>query len=209
MNIQEFQNEIKNCKECSKYSDLNKITFKKPKNFFIKPEINTIILGHSPKVRTSEEAEYVLKMDKENQPLYKYINKKILEPLNINVDNIYCTNLLKCMTNEMPEDIKDKKNFISLSIHNCKELFEKEVALINPKVIISLSKTVLTFICKYYYFMNLSISESFGRLFEITIDGKIYKYIPVVHIQKNKKGKEKYYAEQINRLKDHQNIFNE
>jgi hypothetical protein len=67
MDINEFQDVINNCRECSNDDFIKeKIKFEKLKSFFGGSKIDVIILGHSPKVRTLKEAKYVLKMDLEN-----------------------------------------------------------------------------------------------------------------------------------------------
>lgn len=54
-----------------------------------------MIIGHSPAVRVSEKANVVLKMDKQNGQIYKYISNEIITPLGIKVEELYCTNLIK------------------------------------------------------------------------------------------------------------------
>ena len=68
-----------------------------------------MIIGHSPAVRVSEKANVVLKMDKQNGQIYKYISNEIITPLGIKVEELYCTNLIKWNTSKLPEDL-NKQN---------------------------------------------------------------------------------------------------
>jgi uracil-DNA glycosylase family 4 len=206
LNIQEYQNNIIDCKKCSDNEQLKYINgFEKPCNWLGKSEIKIIVLGHSPYVRSRTKAEYVLNMDKPKRNLHKYIVNEILNPLGVNVDNIYCTNLLKCLTFKPPEDIKPKTVFLGM-LDNCKELFESEVAIIKPKIIIGLSECILKFISKNYYREELSMKNSFGMLFSININGIYYDFIPVVHLPIKNSRTDKYYfpsqTDRLNKIKD-------
>jgi uracil-DNA glycosylase family 4 len=185
MDIRSYQNNIKNCQKCNNDKLCAKyLTFKKPDSYFGKSEINIIILGHSPTVRSNQQAKCVLKMDEQNKPLYKYINEEIIKPLGLNIDNCYCTNLLKCETSIVPENIKpemEKKMFFNSTLKNCKDLFEIEISIINPKIIIGLSERNLKFVSENYYQNSLKMKENYGKLFEIKIAEKSYNYIPVIH----------------------------
>jgi uracil-DNA glycosylase len=192
-----------NCRKCSNDNHAGEINgFKKPCCWWKKDEIKVIVLGHSPYVRSSEKAKYVLNMDKPKGHLYKYIKKEILNPLDIDFDKIYCTNLLKCLTYKPPEDISPKNIFFDM-LNNCKKLFEEEVSIISPKIIIGLSECVLKFISKNYYQKELSMKESFGRLLKINIEGIDYNFIPVVHLTRKKSFADNYYfPTQTNRLRE-------
>lgn len=211
MRENEIDDSIKRCIKCKSNDFLKKILlFEKPNSFWGSEKPNIIILGHSPTVRTSQKATTVLKMDKKNQPLYKYINDKILIPLGAKEDNIYCTNLLKCQTKNTPEEIYDKDTFFESVLENCIELFEKEVLAIKPKLIISLSQRVLSYISQRYLNQHLTMKESFGKLFTININGERFQYIPVVHIPKGDKSKVAlhYFPEQSKRLEIASPIIN-
>jgi hypothetical protein len=102
LGIREYQNCIINCKKCSEKEQLEHIKgFEKPRGFLGKSHIKAVVVGHSPYVRTYQKAEYVLKMDKPKQGLYKYITGKILNPLDIDIDNVCFTNLFKCLSNRL------------------------------------------------------------------------------------------------------------
>jgi uracil-DNA glycosylase family 4 len=176
--------------------------FEKPFSWIGKSEIKIVMVGHSPYVRSSQKAEYVLKIDRQKQGLYKYITGEILEPLGININNVYFTNLLKCLTDNPPENIRPKAVFDEM-LNNCKDLFEKEILIIRPKIIISLSECVLKFISKKYYKEELSMQRSFGEMFDIRISDNDYKFIPVNHIlRKNSQAWKFYLPKQTDKLKE-------
>ena len=212
MNIREYQDSIKKCRKCSDDDICSKyLTFEKPDSYFGESELNIVILGHSPKVRSVKRAKTVLKMDETKGQLYKYVTEKIIKQLGLNIDNCYCTNLLKCETSIAPEDIKPKEakyRFFNDVLRNCKVLFENEISIINPKIIIGLSEPVLKFISKNYCGIenkDSSMADAFGKLFKIKIAGKEYGYIPVVHYTTRKNVKEHYFDKednQISRLKE-------
>lgn len=194
----DVQDTIRDCRKCER---IKGVTLKKPEVFCIGEKPRVMILVHSPTVRSKEQAEFVLKMDMQNRALYKYIVNDILNNLSINVNEVYCTNLIKCYTEKLPEDVDvEIKNYIKGISGNCLELFEKELKSIHPQLIISLSGRVFEIMSERYMNKKMKIQNAFGQLYDITIDGMTYKYIPVIHLPKWKKVKERYMPEQTNRL---------
>ncbi len=203
MNHSKLESLIQNCVECKRDEIISDyILLDKPSSFYGSNNPKVMILGHSPAVRTYEKASVVLKMDKPQQPLYQYINKKILEPLGICVSDLYCTNIIKCQTKALPEDIPPSIHFFDRAFMLCRKLLEKEIATIKPDLIISLSETVLKVMSKTYMNEELKMKESFGRIFSLKILGLSIPYIPVVHIPKgpNSLVAKHYFPEQTNRL---------
>lgn len=195
--------EIQKCKTCSSdpvICDL--VTYKKPFSFYGSTSPKVMLIGHSPSVRTSEEAEVVLKMNLEKRPLYKYIIEQILKPLGIPIAELYCTNLIKCKTTKLPEDFNKKYRFFDIAFNNCKYLLELEIEALKPALIISLSERVLKYISLQYIGKQLKMKDSFGKLFKIQINGVDYPYIPLVHIPKGKNSlvEKHYFPEQTRRL---------
>lgn len=201
-----IKSQIENCRNCE---NIEGVLLEKPKVHIGGDSPKVMLIGHSPSVRVAEKAETVLKMDKPNGNLYKYITKEILEPLGIEEDNLYCTNLIKCFTEKLPEDVNRRnKNYIEDIFEFCSRILEKEVELIKPELIISLSERVLKILSKKYMGEQYKMNESFGKLYTLNISNLKTKYIPVVHFPKpyNTKIKEYYFPEQTNRLailKDH------
>ena len=196
-------NSIENCTLCKSGSLLSGlITYNKPLSFYGSEKPKVMIIGHSPSVRTKEPATVVLKLNKPSQPLYRYINEFIVKPLGISFSDIYATNLIKCYTTKLPEDIK-RVDFFKHSFKNCKQLLEEEIESIKPKLVISLSERVLKVLSNEYMGKTLTMKESFAKLFQISINGNSYNYIPLVHIPKGENSLVKlhYFPEQTERLR--------
>ncbi len=101
-----LETEIQQCNRCNTVSEIaGLIEYSKPLSFYGSSNPRIMLVGHSPAVRTKTKAAYVLKMNQPNLPLYKYITEMILTPLNIDISELYCTNLIKCLTKGLPEDI--------------------------------------------------------------------------------------------------------
>lgn len=197
--INELKKEIEACCKCK---DILNTECNKPNVFVGKDYPKVMLIGHSPSVRVKEKAEVVLKMNQPNRALYKYIVEEVLTPLQINIEEVYCTNLMKCYTNNLPEEInKTDKKYIDNICNNCLKLLEKEIEIIKPELIISLSGRVFQIISKKYMGKNLELRDCFGKLHTLNINNENIPYIPVVHIPKYKKIKEYYFPEQTKRLK--------
>ena len=198
-----LESAIQDCVECQSDESISSfVLFSKPCSFYGSETPRIMVVGHSPTVRTTEEASVVLKMDKPDQPLYRYIEKSLLEPLGISVSELYCTNIIKCKTKLLPEDISSSVDFFDRAFLKCSRLFEKEVATLKPDLIISLSERVLKLLSKGYMGKELNMKESFAQILYLQISGFCVPYIPIVHIPKGPKSKvaKHYFPEQANRL---------
>jgi len=198
-----IEEKIQSCEKCGNNSKIKSyLTFKKPHCYFKSENPSILLVGHSPSVRTSEEAEYVLKFNLETRPLFTYIKNDILDPLGLKKTDIYATNLIKCKTYRMPEDIPTSVDFFNEAFANCQVLLEMEIFEIKPILILSLSERVLTILSRSYIHENLKMKDTFGKLLRLPIAGMIIPYIPLVHISKGKNSKvyQHYASEQIKRL---------
>ena len=201
--MDELEKKITDCQRCkSEFGISDYLLYEKPKSYMGSEILKVMLIGHSPAVRTKEAATMVLKLDKKDQPLYKYINEKILLPLGVKMTELYATNLIKCQTIKLPEDINRKVGFFNRCFVQCKTLLEVEIEQVNPDLIISLSETVLKALSIEYIGIELKMKDSFAQLLKLSINGKIYNYIPVVHIPKGKNSKvgKHYFPEQTKRL---------
>lgn len=201
-----IEKQIRDCNLCGK---MNGILLSKPRVFKGSDTPIVMIIGHSPAVRVSEKANVVLKMDKPNGALYKYICNEIISPLGMQIKELYCTNLIKCNTNMLPEDLnKQNKKYINNVFNNCSKLLEREVEEIEPKLIISLSGRVFEILSEKYMGKKMKIHDNFGKLFTVNIANMEIPYVPVIHIPKYNKIKEYYFPEQTERLKKLRNTLN-
>ena len=104
----------------------------------------------------------------------------------------------------MPEDIPNRKQFFEKSFINCGKILEQEIAIIRPKLIICLSERVLHILSEKYMGIKLNMKDSYGKLFELKINGIDYYFIPVVHLPKgaNSNVAKTYFPYQTERLKN-------
>ena len=168
---------------CTKCSNLTQVECGHSPNIFYNKFNKVMLIGHSPKTRTKSFASTVLNMNIKNGRLYKYIENYILSPLNLTSEDIYCTNLMKCFTKNLPEDIdKQEEGFIKCMSTNCIDFLTEEIEVVNPQLIISFSEKVLNIIALHYMGQSLKMKNSFGELFEIDINNHSYQFIPVVHM---------------------------
>jgi uracil-DNA glycosylase len=211
MNLpQYFNNSILSCQKCNENKNISSyITFNKLPPYIGENQTNVLILGHSPKVRTLTSISVTLDLNQNNN-LSKYINKDILFPLGISIKECIATNIVKCLTTKMPEDLKiSGKPFMETVFLFCKYHFIEEINIIKPKLIISLSETVSNLLQKEFG-LNGKIErmqEIFATIRSLKIDNLIYPWIPVVHIP-TPKVRAHYFPEQSRRLKELSNNIN-
>lgn len=195
-----FDNVVSNCNVCSKNNDLNKfITYKKLPPFESdKKEV--MIIGHSPTVRSSSKITVTLDLNRKSN-IYRYINSEILEPLGITIDICYATNLVKCLTTELPEDIKTKSQsaFMDIAFGYCKHHLIAEIEEIKPNLLITLSERVSNLMQSEFSKIQKPMKEIFGTLRKLKIGNKEYNWIPVVHLPKPKV-RFHYFPEQTDKL---------
>ena len=178
------------------------ITFKKLPPYNGDNQTKVLILGHSPKVRTKTSISVTLDLNQDNN-LSRYINKEILFPLGIKIKECVATNIVKCLTSKMPEDLTiNGKPFMDSVFNFCKAHLIEEVKIIRPKLIISLSERVSD-ILQEEFGLNGKVKkmqEIFATIKNLKIDNTIYPWIPVVHIPKAKV-RTHYFPIQTERLK--------
>ena len=79
-------------------------------------------------------------------------------------------------------------------------LLEKEIEILKPSLIISLSERVLGILSERYMGERLRMKESFGKLHILNISNTSIQYIPVVHIPKFRV-REYYFPKQTESLR--------
>ena len=172
-------------------------------------QAKVLILGHSPTVRTSSKISVTLDLDK-NSILQRYILNEILEPLGLDLKDCVATNIVKCQTNNLPEDIviDGNKNFMSQTFIYCKDHLIEEVKILKPKLVISLSERVSTILQKEFtpHLSVKKMKEIFATMQTLNINGAKYNWLPVVHLPKAKV-RSHCFPEQTNRLRGLKNKF--
>ena len=200
-----YSNCVEKCNFCRKSDDISKfITFQKLPCFIGGAhKHNILIVGHSPAVRTGLKPTVTLDLNNDGR-LSQYVTKEILDPLGIELNDCVATNIIKCYTKYMPEDIRlnNKKTFMAEVFEYCRFHFEKQVQLLDPKIIISLSETVAILLQNNYSAIEpipIRMKKIFATVQKLKIFERIYDWIPVVHIPKPKV-KKYYFPEQRERL---------
>lgn len=94
--------------------------------------------------------------------------KKWIEAINLNVDELFITNIIKCP--------QKKRKLSKEMLESCRIYLDSQIELINPKIIISLGQLTLSFLKKSYFDL-------------IKYHGEIFYYnnfpvIPIFHPEK-------------------------
>lgn len=192
------------CRDCSIDRDISShLKYEKLPPFVGKLSKSVLILGHSPKVRTDSEIIVTLDLIDESI-LKKYVTECILNPLGIELEQCVATNIIKCKTDNMPEDIliNGKPIFMELSFNFCSKHLEREISLYDPKLIISLSEKVARLLHgKYSHGVKFSgMQKMVATKQSLVFNEKNYSWIPVVHLPKPKV-RAYYFPMQTDRLK--------
>ncbi len=194
---------VEPCSDCSGDPNINRfITYEKLPPCIGDRNGSVLILGHSPRVRAKSDITVTLDLNRESN-LKNYIVGEILHPLGIKLEQCNATNLVKCKTVDMPEEIKieDKRTFMKQAFTYCRKHLENEILLYDSKLIISLSERVATLL-QGAFRSNMKIAtmkEIFATKQNIIVRENKYLWIPVVHIPKAKV-RDAYFPEQTNRL---------
>jgi len=163
---------------------------------------SVLLIGHSPKVRTSSRISTTLDLDEDGQ-LRRYIRGEILEPLDIELESCLATNIVKCLTTEMPEDIAiSEADFMERAFAICKRHLIREIFMERIRLLISFSEKVANLLQANFgpHRKPRPMKEIFATLRELEIGGRTVPWIPVVHIPKAKV-RRYYFPEQTNRLR--------
>ena len=200
-----YKVQIVQCRRCENDFEIKDFfKFEKLPPFIGSNQAKVLILGHSPTVRTNSKITVTLDLDK-NSILQRYILNEILEPLGLSLKDCAATNIVKCQTNDLPEDItiEGNEDFMSLAATYCKDHLVEEIKILKPKLIISLSERVATILQKGFKIggKTKKMKEIFATMQDIDISGQNYYWIPVVHLPKAKV-RSHYFPEQTDRLRE-------
>jgi len=208
--VKYYKTQVAPCRECEKDSTIKDfIKFVKLPPYIGSNQANVLILGHSPTVRTNSKITVTLDLN-QNSVLLRYILNEILEPLGLDLKACGATNIVKCQTSNVPEEIKidGKKKFMPLTFEHCKDHLIEEIKILNPKLIISLSERVSTILQREFkpQVKTKSMKEIFATMQTLNITGENYNWLPVVHLPKAKV-RSHYFPGQTNRLRGLRKYF--
>jgi hypothetical protein len=161
-----------------------------------------LLIGHSPKVRTSSRISTTLDLDEDRQ-LRRYVHREVLGPLEIELESCLATNIVKCLTTRMPEDIYiNDASFMDRAFAICQRHLVQEVSRTRTRLIISFSEKVANLLQSAFGPLEKPrpMKEIFATMRELEIGGRSIPWIPVVHIPKAKV-RAHYFPEQTIRLR--------
>jgi len=193
---------VESCRRCGVDAVLaRQLTFLKLPPFVGKDYRGILILGHSPKVRTASSIDTTLDL---NMPrlLRRYIVNSVLEPLGIELEECAAVNIVRCLTRDMPEDIRvNGLNLMDAAFVHCKAHLVQEILTLKPRLLISLSERVSNLLQASFVSEQPvePMKRIFGTLRVINVNGIRVNWIPVVHIPKPKV-RAYYFPEQTKRL---------
>lgn len=157
--LEDLKNICKNCASCELHKTRNNIVFADGN-----PESAKIILiGEAPGE----------KEDLQGKPFVgiggKLLNQ-FLEETGISRENdLYIINTVKCRPPKNRVPTKEEKA-------TCRHFLTKQISIINPKLIILCGTTAMSDFIK-----NVKITNVHGEIFEINVENKAYKAMPILH----------------------------
>lgn len=108
------------------------------------------------------------------------ILEELLESIKLKREEVYITNIVKCR----PPRNRDPKK---IEIKRCSAFLEREIALLQPKIICSLGRFSSKYVLKKYLGKSFEIGEVHGKVFKIEEMIIIPMYHPAAAIYDNKK----------------------
>ncbi|MEM3407194.1 MAG: type-4 uracil-DNA glycosylase [Nitrososphaerota archaeon] len=158
--IEEISKEIRKCKKCRLH-----LSRKNPVPGEGNINSSILIIGEAPGYFE----------DIQGKPFVGQAGKildELLSIANLNREKVFITNIVKCRPpeNRVPKDDE---------IDSCKDYLEKQIEIINPKIIITLGNVSTQYIFNKYGLEFKSMSRIHGKIFDI-IEYKI-KVISLYH----------------------------
>lgn len=99
---------------------------------------------------------------------------ELLDSIGLNRDEVYIANILKCRP-------PDNRNPFITEIQSCKEHLDKQIELIQPKIIVPLGKFASSYILEKFGLQHGKISQIHGNTFQKnTLFGQV-TIIPMYH----------------------------
>lgn len=160
-----------------------------------------LLLGQDPTIDSEKPLETVLGMRSRSRPLFGYIAGSILYPLDIPIDEVATTNLIKCASRQKPRVIERTQGipYIEMCARNCFWHLEEEIRLMQPRLLISFGQPVLRTLCTLVGKEPVWMRDVFAEPMSLTIAEVEMSWLACVHISSRS---EAHYAEQWDKLRD-------
>lgn len=148
-----------------------------------------LLVGQDPTIAKGEIYS-VLDLENMNSSLYKYIVGEILQPVELKIDNIYATDLIKCRfpDNQTPKIISERhgitiKDFLTPFFFNCRQWFFEELRDIHPKIILSFGEPVHQMLIKEFsWAVPTRMKDAFSNVYNVGLFDENVYYVPCIHI---------------------------
>jgi uracil-DNA glycosylase len=159
--IEEFNEKIKNCTNC-RLSETRKHVLCGEGNL----DANIMLVAQAPGIKEDEEGIMFI------GPSGKVLDE-LLKLSNVDRDDIYMTNLVKCMLPKYRDPKQDEID--ACSIH-----LEEEIELINPSFLVPLGHFATKYLLEKYN-IDTPIKKDFYKLYGKIILTNDYKILPLQH----------------------------
>lgn len=160
--LKDLKENIKNCKKCLLWKNRKYPVFGEgPKNARI------MLIGLGPGYNENLQGKPFV------GPAGKFLNK-LLALTNLDREKIYITSIIKCF---LPNNKPTKKQ-IKICTSN---YLDKQIEIINPKIIITLGKEATDYIFKKFYLPIKPMNEIHGKIFKLLSPFSIKALIPMYH----------------------------
>ncbi len=162
--LEEIKKKILNCKKCNLWKTRNKAVVDEGSL-----NAKIMFIGEAPGFNEDQQGKpFVGRAGKIFDELLNFINLKR--------EDVYITNILKCRP---PDNRNPQEN----EIKSCTPYLDKQLEIINPKIICCLGNFATKLIMKKFNLNNKiqGISKIHGEIFDVsTLNGQI-KIIPIYH----------------------------
>lgn len=158
-----------------------------------------LVVGQDPTIR-SAEASTVLMLDRPGNPVYNFIKGKILNPLDLSLDDIAATNAVKCSFpgNRPPNSIarenrlqlRDESRargirvetaFLRPFFDKCAQYLVEEIQELRPRVVLSLGEPChQLLVTSFGWPIRLRLKEVFRGSFTVETPFNV-AYVPCAH----------------------------
>ena len=160
--LEKIKKTVINCKQCDLYRTRTNSVFSSGNN-----DSEIFLIGEAPG-RTE---------DKQGLPFVGRAGKildDLLDSINIDRNNVYISNILKCRP---PKNRNPKKNEIKI----CSKYLNDQLDIVNPKIIIPLGNYASMFILEKFGLKVDKISSIHGKIFPYKSKYGENKIIPMYH----------------------------
>ncbi len=162
--LKQLRDEVNKCQRCSLYSDKTKYVFGEGND-----NADIMFIGEAP--GSNEDRTGVPFCGRSGEIL-----NELLESIHLNRGDIFICNILKCRP---PSNRNPKPN----EIIACTPFLDKQIEIINPKIICCLGNFAAKFIMEKFGLQNKvdGISKLHGKVFKMSLLTGLVKIVPLYH----------------------------